>query len=124
MVSDAAWLTGGSLAKSAIMHKSRRLYTEIGHPTCVAAGPQVAIKVLEHALILQDDISRETLLSTSIAHPGVVRVVVSASCRPALGLCSCLAEQKSAGSQSMLHWRKCTVLRTCRSSPTASRRSA
>ena len=41
--------------------------------TGAAAGPQVAIKVLEHALILQDDISRETLLSTSIAHPGVVR---------------------------------------------------
>jgi len=36
-------------------------------------GAMVAIKVLEHALILQDDISRETLLSTSIAHPGVVR---------------------------------------------------
>ena len=36
-------------------------------------GAMVAIKVLEHTLILQDDISRETLLSTSIAHPGVVR---------------------------------------------------
>lgn len=35
-------------------------------------GAMVAIKVLEHALILQDDITRETLLSTSIAHPGVV----------------------------------------------------
>ncbi len=36
-------------------------------------GAMVAIKVLDHALILQDDISRETLLSTSIAHPCVVR---------------------------------------------------
>ena len=35
-------------------------------------GAMVAIKVLDHALILQDDISRETLLSTSIAHPCVV----------------------------------------------------
>lgn len=50
----------------------------------------VAIKVLEHALILQDDITRETLLSTSITHPGVVCILqnlmrhclASGSCKP------------------------------------------
>ena len=36
-------------------------------------GAIVAIKVLDHAMLLQDDITRETLLSTSIAHPSVVR---------------------------------------------------
>ena len=35
-------------------------------------GAIVAIKVLDHAMLLQDDISRESLLSTSIAHPSVV----------------------------------------------------
>ena len=36
-------------------------------------GSTVAIKVLQHALNIQESITRESLLSTSIAHPSVVR---------------------------------------------------
>ena len=94
MVSDAAWLSSDLLVEAvAVVHESRGLHTDIGHLTCAAVGPQVAIKVLEHALILQDDISRETLLSTSIAHPGVVRVLASASCR-LIQLLRCRAESR------------------------------
>ena len=114
MVSDAAWLTGVLLVEFAVVHESRRLYTDIGHLTCAAVGPQVAIKVLEHALILQDDISRETLLSTSIAHPGVVRVLASASCR-LTQLLHCRAESRQPPSDSTLAWHRSSPLRTCRS---------
>ena len=36
-------------------------------------GSTVAIKVLEHSLNVQETITRESLLCTSIAHPSVVR---------------------------------------------------
>lgn len=63
-------------------------------------GAMVAIKVLEHALILQDDISRETLLSTSIAHPGVVRFagfdcVAMQTLQRSLCICCCICELTS-----------------------------
>ena len=37
-----------------------------------ALAAPAAVKVLDHAVNLQDDISRESLLSTSLAHPLVV----------------------------------------------------
>lgn len=39
----------------------------------VAGRALIAVKILDHAVNLQDDISRESLLSTSVAHPLVVR---------------------------------------------------
>lgn len=104
MVREAAWLACCAAGVCSLLNTQVRKCVCWPPLTCAAAGPQVAIKVLEHALILQDDISRETLLSTSIAHPGVVRAANRQAADLHWAPAAAWTSLDTARSQSLLHW--------------------